>query len=108
MAQGLSYETFAAVIGVCRETIYGWEKLQPEFLNAKKRAFEQCALFWEKLGIDNIQTGKGAPAVWIYNMKCRFPKQWLDSKVAQDAGVTTNVTVNMGYNPATAPEPEEE
>lgn len=84
MASGLSYESFAGVVGVCKQTIYNWEADYPEFLDAKGRGTEQSRLFWEKLCIDNIlnrtdseyQGGSSSRSlnsqVWSLNMINRF------------------------------------
>ena len=50
MAEGLSFECFAALVDTSRETLYNWTEKHPEFLYAKKRGLEKCQLFWEKLG----------------------------------------------------------
>lgn len=91
MSQGFSYESFSAVIGTCRSTLYNWEKSHPEFLDAKKRAFDACQLRWESMCIDTIFESKGlnTPA-WIFNMKNRFG--WKDK---QDGEENTSVTVNV-------------
>jgi len=87
MAKGLSFESFAAITNTCDDTLYEWAKVHEEFSAAKKAAFQKCRLFWENLGVSHIMNesfGKGEgskslnSAVWIYNMKCRFPKQWRD------------------------------
>ena len=39
MGEGRSYETFAAVAEVGRSTIYDWELIYPEWVEAKKIAF---------------------------------------------------------------------
>ncbi len=47
MAKPNPYETFAAVINTCRDTLYEWEKKHTEFSDAKKRgrAKQYQALF---------------------------------------------------------------
>lgn len=82
MASGLSFETFAATCGVCRETLYDWTYAHDEFLHAKKRGEVESQMFWEKLGRDAAlgTVDKFNPTVWIYTMKCRFPKQWGDKQ----------------------------
>lgn len=90
MRGGQSYESFAGEIGVCVATLYTWEKKHRDFLEAKKVAQAACLNFWEKIGIMGV-TGavkkdahgnvvidgkKVNGTLWIYNMKCRFPKQW--------------------------------
>lgn len=95
MSTGLSFESFAAVIKVNRDTLYAWEKDYPEFSDAKKEAFEQNLLFWEKHGIDGLYNTteydeKGKPTssksinstVWIFNMKNRH--KWGDKQVGED------------------------
>lgn len=84
MASGLSYETFSATIGTCRASLYVWEKAHPEFLDAKKRGFEVCQIFWEKLGIKHIvnksSKEEGSESlntgVYVFQMKNRF--KWTD------------------------------
>lgn len=81
MAKGYSYESFAGLIGVCKQTIYSFEKYQ-EYLDSKKVAFEKNRLFWEKAGITGMfMGGKDNPfnsTVWVFNMKNRF--NWSDKK----------------------------
>lgn len=89
MSQGYSYESFAARVKVHKDTLYNWEKLFPDYSDAKKEAVDLCRFFWEKQGIDGVweetlYDDKGRPtksrklnsAVWIFNMKNRF--QWTD------------------------------
>jgi len=98
MEKGFSYETFGAVIGVSKQTLYNWESDNPEFLDAKELAFCRCQLFWERLGITHItNTHQGTrlnAQVWSLNMKNRF--SWKD-KVDQDIEVkeTKDVTINF-------------
>lgn len=93
MAQGLSFESFAAVIKVNRDTLYEWEKIYPEFSDTKKEALEQCLLFWENLGIKNIinmpEGGSLNSAVWVFNMKNRF--KWRDKQPDESDVVVNNV-----------------
>ena len=79
MSKGFSYETFAAVVNVDRDTIYNWEKLFVQFSDAKKKAFAQCQFFWENTGAIAMMGGVknfSAP-MWIFNMKNRF--KWHDN-----------------------------
>jgi hypothetical protein len=82
MAGGLSFETFAALCNVCRDTLYEWTDAHAEFSDAKKMGEIKSRLFWERLGL-NAALGEVKnfnPTVWIYTMKCRFPKQWGDKQ----------------------------
>lgn len=80
MTKGFSYESFAATIRTSRASLYNWEKQYPEFLDAKKEAFEQCQYWWEKQGINGLHSDQDSPkinpAMWIFNMKSRF--RWKD------------------------------
>ena len=87
MTKGLSFEAFAGLIGCCKDTLYEWVKVYPEFSDAKKIATQKSQLFWESIGIEglwNIQgtkfkSGKSLNAsVWIFNMKNRF--NWSDKQ----------------------------
>ena len=93
MSKGLSYEAFAGAIGVCKQTLYTWEKEHEDFVDAKRRAVEACRIFWEKLGIDHIlneteyQGGSKSlnASVWIFNMKNRF--LWRDRQPEEVAQI---------------------
>lgn len=58
MATGLSFETFAGEVGVCRETLYSWAKANASFHNAKERGKAACQLFWEKVGLFYMVEGR--------------------------------------------------
>lgn len=95
MEKGLSFETYAAIISVHRDTLYQWVKDYPEFSDAVKIAKAKCELFWEQLGLNYIthtdskfeSTPKINSAIYIFNMKNRFG--WKDR---QD--VTADVKIN--------------
>lgn len=79
MRTGLSYEAFAGALGVAKETIYAWERKHAEFMDAKKRGFAECQLFWEKMALEGMWYDAKRPfntGVWIFNMKNRF--KWTD------------------------------
>jgi hypothetical protein len=58
MSQGLSYETFSTITKCDVETMNNWCKEHASFLGAKKEAFAECRLFWEKLGVYYIVEGR--------------------------------------------------
>lgn len=80
MGEGFSFESFAGKIGTHRDTLYEWEKVHPEFSDAKKAATEACRLWWEEKGMQGLfseyQGRKMNSALWIFNMKNRF--KWKD------------------------------
>lgn len=87
---GKSYAAFAALCDVSRSTCFEWEQKHIEFANAKSRGWEHYQAYWEQIGHEGVftqtyKTDEGIrtvalnSAVWIYNMKCRFRKDWHDS-----------------------------
>jgi len=91
MSSGLSFESFAGWCGCHVDTLYEWEKRHPEFSDAKKTAFEQNRLFWDRVAVDSLHdtteyNEDGKPVsrkspnatMIIFNLKNRFPKQWRD------------------------------
>lgn len=98
MRGGLSFESFAGVIGTCRATLYQWEEAHREFSDAKKHGLELNLLWWERvgraamLGQGAVKGPDGKPmpiknfnaTLWIFNMKNRHgwrDKQDVDMKV---------------------------
>lgn len=103
MATGLSYESFAGLVGVCTDTLYEWEKAHPSFSEAKRDGFAKNRLFWERLGVQYIthvdskfeSSPKLNSTVYIFNMKNRFPREWRDRvEVAGDKEAPLNLTLN--------------
>lgn len=86
MELGYSFEAFAAKIDVNVDTLHEWVKRHPEFSDAKRLAYAKSLRYWEKVGIDNLQTTvmrKGNMTitkslnirVWELNLKNKF-KDW--------------------------------
>jgi hypothetical protein len=74
MKEGNSVTSFAALVGVVKDTIYEWFKRYPEFADAFKKAKELEELWYEKAGkasmvgkIPNFNS-----AVYIFHMKNKF------------------------------------
>jgi len=74
LIEGLSYESFAGLLGVSRESLYEWERKFKEFADTKKQYIEAARLFWEKMGRAGASgqiTGFNCTA-WLFTMKNRF------------------------------------
>lgn len=95
MSEGYSFETFAAILKVDVQTLYNWVKAQPDFFEAKKMAFAQSQLFWEKVGIQGTtgKMDKWNPTGWIFNMKNRF--NWSDRTEKDDSQNVQPILINM-------------
>lgn len=63
MAAGYSFESFAALLDVAKQTLYNWTKDYEDFLDAKERGTEKSRLWWERLGIQGVQ-GLGPECVY--------------------------------------------
>lgn len=102
MATGLSYASFSAVVKKNIDTLYEWGKVYPEFSEAKKVAFAENLIFWEKVGIDGLhsiteyvdgkpQSSKTLNAtIWIFNMKNRH--KWRDKQPDESEVIVNNIT----------------
>lgn len=103
MGEGLSFEAFAGLIGVCKQTLFNWEKIHPEFLDSKERGIAKSLLWWEKAGIEGLwstseKSGKDYSftrtfngGVWSANMRNRF--KW--DKPSIDDSENENENNNM-------------
>jgi hypothetical protein len=102
MGEGLSYESFAGTLGVCKKTLYNWEKEFPEFEQAKGIGLEKGRLYWEKAGRDGMYsrtvtdhetntTTRYEPinaSVWNINMKNRFG--WREKQQGEEDRTVTH------------------
>jgi len=70
MKQLHSFESFGAIIGKPRATLYDWSTKHPEFLDAKRIGREHIQLGMEKMG-KGLMSGriKGNVASWIFYTK---------------------------------------
>ena len=94
MASGLSFESFAAAIGVSEETLFEWSRCHEEFLVSKKEGFSKNRLFYEKYGIGGMagRVKNFNSTVWIFNMKNRFSQQWRE-KIIQEQTISADVRI---------------
>ena len=95
MADGFSFESFAGLIGVSKQTIYNWLEQFLEFVDAKKTGFEASRLTWEKIGKDIAKNGEGNATAFIFNMKNRFREDWNDKQQIEHSG--ESVTFNLNF-----------
>lgn len=117
MAKGYSFESFASVTDTCKDTLYEWVKVYPQFSDARKKALDKNRFWWEKQAIENIlnkeetekdsegnlrtvKTSINAP-IWIFNMKNRFKDEWKDKQEVETTPSTLTVRI-------TGPEPPTE
>lgn len=80
MAAGFSYESFAGLIGVCRDTLYHWETIHPIFSDSKKLGKARMLLYFEQMGLDAMKgrfQGFSA-ATYIFTMKNKC--HWVDKQ----------------------------
>lgn len=109
LEKGYSFESFAGLVGVCKQTLYNWADEHQEFLDSKKAGIEKARLFWEKEGIEGLWTieeneGSGKDqirrrkqinsTIWLFNMKNRFPKEWSDKKEIDHSVKDISVTIS--------------
>lgn len=94
-AKGFSFESFAGVIGVNRDTLYEWCKVHKAFSDAKKIGHEKCLLFWENKGIMGVDNAKNFSApTWIFTMKNRFSDQWKDKTESEISGTPIQIKID--------------
>ena len=69
MAEGYPFETFAALIGTHRATLYNWVDSNVDFFDARKKGQEMLYLHLVKVGKRIAMGGGGNPTAWIFMMK---------------------------------------
>lgn len=69
-ADGSSISSFAASIGVCRDTITNWGKAHPEFFAAVKAAKARVAAWYDRQArLTASGEGKGNATLCIFGLK---------------------------------------
>lgn len=91
MDKGLSFESFAATIDVCVDTLYEWIKVHKEFSDAKKKATAKALCKWETIGMSGMQGEimNFNASTWIFSMKNRF--KWTDRMETKETQIPVSV-----------------
>jgi hypothetical protein len=78
MANGLSFHSFAGVVGVCCDTLYEWVKVHPEFSDTMKRGKAKLLLWDEKLLSKGAQGSQRGYNVNAHKWKMANIHKWSD------------------------------
>jgi len=89
MAEGFTFESFAGVVGVTRDTLYNWQNQHAEFLDAHKIGTEKSLLEHERKLNKIMDGGDGSVPAILFALKARH--KWRDGDV--------KVIVAPGHNP---------
>jgi hypothetical protein len=103
MAGGFSLTSFAASVGVCRETVSEWCRVHPDFSVAAKRGKAVCAAWWERVNANLAQTGQGNATACVFGLKNMAADDWRDKhEHALSGAVETTAKVDWANAPADA------
>jgi len=81
MSDGASLTSFAAEIGVDRDTITEWAKVHPDFSVSVKKGKAKCAAWWEKQGrLGATGQAQVNPTLVIFGLKNMAGDDWRDRK----------------------------
>ena len=95
--EGMSHAEIAAELGVCRNTLYNWAEVHPEFLSASTRARDLAQAWFERIGRVNMVSptpGFSAP-LWAKQVSCRFPADYTDKTKQEVTGDLSGLTVRF-------------
>lgn len=86
--EGKSLAQMAAALDITRETLFQWEKSNPQISYALKRAREFSQAWWDNLGQKGASGGvEGFNATaYVWQTKNRFPKDYRDKHEIEHSG----------------------
>ena len=78
MCEGLSFTSFAGVLGISRQTLYNLLDKYPEFKTTREVCEMKALLFWEKI---QVQVASGElnhprPTNLMFTLHTRFPAEF--------------------------------
>lgn len=86
-----SFESFAAKVDTCVDTLYEWEKVHPDFSEAKRRGVAKSLLVYENF-LKNAMTNRNLNlTAIIYSMRVRF------AKFGYNLGTTSSVNAGDDF-----------
>jgi hypothetical protein len=89
LSQGFTFQSFAAEVGTCVDTLYAWVQEHPEFSAAKKHG-ESCSLRWREKFLMGTASGKlqGANMTGaIFMLKCHPSRAWREQIEVQNTHI---------------------
>lgn len=101
--EGYSLDTFAAVIGVARRTLFNWAERHEEFADAFEIAKGLALFSWEKRArtVGEGNGGPGAAAICQFMMRNFGPDAYTDRReVAYTGAIQHNLTYEQAVEEA--------
>jgi len=89
LSQGFTFQSFAAEVGTCVDTLYTWASEYREFAEAKKHG-ESCSLRWREKFLMGTAAGKlpGANMTGaIFMLKCHPSRAWREQIEVQNTHI---------------------
>ena len=85
--EGYSIAMMASALDVDKASIYDWKDRYPDFSTALSKAMAHSQAWWERQGIDGMQSNKQFNAlVWKVSMQARFRDDYTERKVQEVSG----------------------
>ena len=85
--QGYSIAMMASALDVDKASIYDWKDRYPDFSTSLSKAMAHAQAWWERAGIDGMQSNKQFNAlVWKVSMQARFREDYTERKVQEVSG----------------------
>lgn len=97
---GASITSFAASIGVCRDTITNWGNERPEFLAAVKRAKAAAAAWYDERARGVATDNKGSATICIFGLKNFAPEDFQDVQETKHSGAVTVTKITREFTQA--------
>jgi hypothetical protein len=85
LAEGKSKNGVCANLGICKQTLYNWEKEFPDFKRALSVGVVASEYHWEEMGADGIIADGFNTAMYVIQMRNRFGWKATDPKEKADA-----------------------
>jgi hypothetical protein len=99
-ATGASVTSYAASIGVCRDTISEWATVHPDFSAAVKRAKAAAAAWYDGKARGIIGGESGNATLCIFGLKNFAPDDFRDVQEQKHSGeITVNKIVREFHTP---------
>jgi hypothetical protein len=95
MEQGFSFESFAGIIRCGKDVLYRWLDTEPNFQDARSIGAGLLRLFFEKKGLNGMESGKEFNAVvWLAYKRNMFG--WDKKEEPKNNSTTGKLIIDFG------------